>query len=347
MAKPTTSPDPPRIEIPNAGSTEQYWIDSTHADKMRFWAKRWYPTAASSSSGDDEAAGQDEVQPKSCTVFCHGFVEYSERYREIFKVWPSKGHEIVAFDQRGWGETAAATANPAKAYGYATWPLQFEDLENVVRQTRQRLDERWGKDAVPIFNMGQSMGGGIVLAFQTRSDAWKMANRTSSPSAEARDLVRGTIAVAPWLRLTEPPHPLLAWVGNNIMSKIPGMPWYVDLKGANICRDPVVAANFENDRFCQKKVYIKTIAGPLFGGPAIITRDYEHWPKDKPLLALHGTGDLVTDHLGTKQLVDNIASTDDKEFKQLDGFYHDILMEPGQDKIDAAQYIVDWIEKRC
>ncbi|KAN0060936.1 hypothetical protein ACQY0O_006670 [Thecaphora frezii] len=345
MAPPTTSPDPPHIDVPDAGHTEQFWLTSPHYDHTRFWVKRWYPISPpqpETTATDDEPT---PVQPKSCTVFCHGFVEYANRYREIFKLWPSHGHELVGFDQRGWGETAAAASNPAKAYGNATWPLQFEDLEFLIRQTRKRLDEKWGKDKVPIFTMGQSMGGGIVLAFQTRSDKWRKNNKTTAPSDEAKALVKGTIAVAPWLRLTEPPHWLLAWIGQHVLAKIPGMPWYVDLKGSGLSRDATVAANFENDRFCQKRVYIKTIAGPLFGGPAIVERDYVHWPAAQPVLIVHGDADLVTDYRASQQLVENIRSTEDKECKVMPGYYHDVLMEPNQDKIKAAEYIIGWVEK--
>ena len=151
---------PPEIDIPNPGESEQFWIETDYSYKTRFWAKRFYPT--------DAAAADQEVQPKATTIFVHGFVEYIDRYRNIFKLWPSKGHAIVGFDQRGWGNTCRSSSEPVKNYGNTTWPQQFQDLEFVIRHTRQRLDQRWGANKVPISLLGHSMGGAVGVLRASR-----------------------------------------------------------------------------------------------------------------------------------------------------------------------------------
>lgn len=326
---------PPELDVPNAGGSEQFWIDTDYSDKMRFWAKRFYPTEA----------GQ-EVQPKSTTIFVHGFVEYVDRYRNIFKLWPSKGHEILGFDQRGWGNTCRSSSEPVKNYGNTTWPQQFQDLEHVIRTTRQRLDQRWGANKVPIFLLGHSMGGGIVTAFHTRSDEWKQQHGGNAPSQEAKDMVAGVVACAPWLTLTKPPPWFVVWGATKILSLIPEMHWSVDLMGKNISRDPVVASNFENDPLSEKKVYLKAIQGPLQGGMDIVEKAYHHWPETKPLLAIHGTADLVTSHKGSQMLIDRVKASD-KTLKLFDGYYHDLLNEPGQDKVIVAEYVIGYVDQIC
>lgn len=320
---------PPEIEIAQPGKSEQFWIETDYSDRMKLWAKRFYPTDA----------GDNAVQPKACTIFVHGFVEYVDRYRNIFRLWPSKGHELVGFDQRGWGNTMHATSDPKKNYGNTTWPQQFQDLEYVIRQTRERLDKQWGANKVPIFLLGHSMGGGIVTAFHTRSDAWIKQHQGNGPSQEAKEMVAGVVACAPWLTLTKPPASLLVWAGTKLLSFFPEMPWNVALVGNEISRDKVVADNFENDPFSQKKVYLKAVQGPLAGGIDIVNEAYKHWPENKPLLVIHGTGDLVTSHKGSQMLVDRVKAKD-KTLKLFDGYYHDLLNEPGHDKVIVGEYVI-------
>ncbi|KAJ1018424.1 hypothetical protein NDA18_006578 [Ustilago nuda] len=325
---------PPEIDIPNAGKSEQFWIESDYSDKTRFWAKRFYPT--------DSAAGEEEIQPKATTIFIHGFVEYVDRYRNIFKLWPSKGHEMVGFDQRGWGNTWSNSADPSKNYGNTTWPQQFQDLEFVIRHTRERLDKRWGANKVPIFLLGHSMGGGIVTAFHTRSDEWIQQHGGNGPSQEAKEMVAGVVACAPWLTLTNPPPWFVVWGATKVLSLIPEMHWSVDLLGKNISRDPLVAHNFENDPLSEKKVYLKAIQGPLKGGMDIVEKAYKHWPVSKPLLVIHGTADLITSHKGSEMLVERVNAKD-KTLKLFDGYYHDLLNEPGQDKVVVGEYVINWL----
>ena len=118
------------------------------------------------------------------------------------------------------------------------------------------------------------------------------------------------------------------------------MPWKVDLKGSGISRDPVVADNYENDRFCQKSVHLKAIQGPLLGGTQMIEKDHKLWPTSKPLLILHGDADQVTHWSGSKDFHDRVAA-EDKELKIMEGYYHDTLNEPGEDKLVTANHIVE------
>ncbi|EST05327.1 hypothetical protein PSEUBRA_005597 [Kalmanozyma brasiliensis GHG001] len=325
---------PPEIDIPNPGKSEQFWIETDYSDKTRFWAKRFYPT--------DSSAGDEEIQPKATTIFVHGFVEYVDRYRNIFKLWPSKGHEILGFDQRGWGNTWRNSPKPDGNYGNTTWPQQFQDLEFVIRQTRQRLDQRWGANKVPIFLLGHSMGGGIVTAFHTRSEEWVKQHGGNGPTQEAKEMVAGVVASAPWLTLTKPPAWFIIWGASKLLALMPEIHWNVDLLGKNISRDPVVASNFENDPLSDKKVYLKAIQGPLQGGMDMVDKSHKNWPESKPYLIVHGTGDLITSHKGSQTIIERMQAKD-KTLKLFDGYYHDLLNEPGQDKVVVGEYVINWL----
>ncbi|PWN49061.1 alpha/beta-hydrolase [Violaceomyces palustris] len=349
---------PRKISVPNPGGVEQTWSTSPRDGQYRFYTKRWYPTSAQDPS--------QEIRPKATILFLHGFVEYIDRYREIFTYFPNQGIEVVAFDQRGWGETCLANLKGKANYGNTTWPQQFQDIQDILLQQRKRLDEKWGTTSttqdqpgrVEMFLVGQSMGGGLTCGFFTRPKEFPF-----QPSEEAKASIKGAIALAPWLKLTEEPNPLLVWVGNNILAKIPGMPWSVKLDGEALSRDPVVAQAMEKDPLCSKKVYLKAIQGPLKGGGEMVEKDYRNWRKGLPLLILHGTGDKVTSYKASVEMVEKLTGKaqtsssgskadvpvvieEDCEVKLFEGFYHDLLGEPEDDKIKVAQSMVEWILKR-
>jgi acylglycerol lipase len=78
----------------------------------------------------------------------------------------------------------------------------------------------------------------------------------------------------------------------------------------------------------------------------IVEKAYQHWPETKPLLAIHGTADLVTSHKGSQMLIDRVKASD-KTLKLFDGYYHDLLNEPGQDKVIVAEYVIGYVDQIC
>ncbi len=59
-----------------------------------------------------------------------------------------------------------------------------------------------------------------------------------------------------------------------------------------------------------------------------------------PLLAMHGTADLISSAEGSRLLFDKAASQD-KTLKLYDGFYHDIFNDTGHDRVWAD--VEKWI----
>jgi acylglycerol lipase len=76
----------------------------------------------------------------------------------------------------------------------------------------------------------------------------------------------------------------------------------------------------------------------------MVAAAYKYWPESKPLLLLHGTADLVTSPKGTEQFYERVNAKD-KTLKLYEGYLHDLLQEPGQDKVMVGEYIVDWLNK--
>ena len=158
------------------------------------------------------------VQTSATIVFVHGFIEYIDRYVEVFPLFAARGIEVVAYDQRGFGDTAIkANGGWAKHYTNTTWPQQFKDVKIIVEEQRRWIDEKY-KDRqtgkIPLFLVGHSMGGGISIAVMTRPQGSEQANDLAS----LKDHVDGVVGLSPWLTLTKVSHPSRALSPLNIYS---------------------------------------------------------------------------------------------------------------------------------
>ena len=83
-------------------------------------------------------------------IWIHGLGEHIDRYEHCFKVW-SKKLEIIAFDQRGFGETVRLTNSPlGNNYG---WETVINDVLYFAKKLK----------AKKIFIGGHSMGISILI----------------------------------------------------------------------------------------------------------------------------------------------------------------------------------------
>ena len=62
-----------------------------------------------------------------------------------------------------------------------------------------------------------------------------------------------------------------------------------------------------------------------------------------PMLVLHGSADGIADPAGSRTLFERVAS-EDKTLKLYDGFYHEILNEPGKEEVYGD--VLEWLTAR-
>ena len=141
-----TALGPPVLPVTDPGTTEEGTFQSSH-DDLTLYLKRWLPTGTTTSA----------TPPRAQVVFVHGFIEHYGRYDNIFSLFAQANIAVTAFDQRGFGRTWQKHPTPTKAHGNTTWKQQFEDIADLVRLERARIDEQFGKDTVPLFFLGHSM----------------------------------------------------------------------------------------------------------------------------------------------------------------------------------------------
>ncbi len=149
--------------------------------------------------------------PRAVILALHGFGDYSAAFRQPAAFWASQGVATFAYDQRGFG------GSPDTHY-WAGADAMAADAKAAIAILRRRYP------GVPVFLLGESMGGSVALAASTDADpADADGVILVSPAVWAHD-VMGTIArsalwvtklIAPGLWL-EAPRGLAIHPSDNI-----------------------------------------------------------------------------------------------------------------------------------
>jgi len=249
--------------------------------------------------------------PLALVVFIHGFLEHSGRYHQLAQTLSTAGYEVVTADLRGHGRSG----------GVRVWIRQFAeylaDLEEILRWARN------GREDLPLFLLGHSMGGLIASLWATQHPGRLTGLILSAPAAKIGRILPLAQFLAPLAAL------LLPWAR------------IVRLGAKGLSQDPQVVADFLADPL----VYHDRI--PVRTGYEILRAARQlcktaHLLYD-PLLILHGTADRVCSADGSQLLFEQ-AQAADKTLRLYPGFYHDLFHEPGAAQV--IDHVLQWLERR-
>jgi alpha-beta hydrolase superfamily lysophospholipase len=176
----------------------------------------------------------------------------------------------------------------------------------------------------PVFLMGHSMGGAIVTLYALRN----------SPK------VSGLVLSAPALKRPEDVPGIKVFFTKVTSFFAPRLALF-SLEDEDFSRDPKVVEDMKKDRLIYDGAAPVKTAKELLGAMSDIDDGMEQLKL--PVLLLHGTKDKLTNPDGSREL-DRRAASQDKTLKIYDGYYHDLLHEPGGGKV--AQDIHDWLDAR-
>jgi alpha-beta hydrolase superfamily lysophospholipase len=96
-------------------------------------------------------------RPKAVIVALHGMSDYSNAFAPPAKWLADRGIVTLAYDQRGFGQTD----HPGL---WAGGDMLRRDLSDAVAAARQKYPH------VPVFALGESMGGAVILSALASSD---------------------------------------------------------------------------------------------------------------------------------------------------------------------------------
>ncbi|KAF9345852.1 hypothetical protein BGX26_002671 [Mortierella sp. AD094] len=257
--------------------------------------------------------------PIASVVFVHGFGEHIARYDHVFVEFNKAGFQVSAFDQRGAGETGKRSNSFGVSGGYEK---SIPDITEALKR---------GKiDGLPLFLMGHSMGGGLVLNYDC--------------FGPLRTELSGLIASAPLIIAAAPTRPYsltVAFVG-ALARVVPWLRIPLHLPTKYISRDPEQVALYVSDPLIKGITTTRGLTDMLSNGHALLASRYKDITKDVPILICHGTADGLTDQPTSKEFADKIQ-VKDKEYKIYQGFYHELHNEPLNDRKVVIENYVKWL----
>ncbi|MGC9953631.1 MAG: lysophospholipase [Rhizomicrobium sp.] len=253
----------------------------------------------------------DAEHPRAIIVVLHGMSDYSNAFDMPAEWWASQGITTYAYDQRGFG----------KAPHTGIWPgakALREDLADCVDAVRER------NPGVPVFALGESMGGAVVL----------------SALADPRPpRVDGVILVAPavWSREDMPiPYRVMLWLTAHTM------PWMtVSGKGLKIWPSDNIEMlrKLSRDPLFQKRTRTDAVWG-LVDLMDVARKAPDHLGATPPILFLYGAKDQIIPRAPTEAVANELGQR--AEVHEYANGYHMLLRD--LDGPDIWKDVSAWVE---
>lgn len=222
-------------------------------------------------------------------VIVHGFGEHSGRYMNVVNQLVDKNFEVHIFDLRGHGRSEGKRGH------IKAWSDFRSDAGVFIEMVQQRSE-------LPVFLMGHSMGGLIVLEYVLHS-----------PNG-----LQGVIASGPTLAQVGV-SPVLIALSSILSYIVPGMTINTGLDATAISRDPAVVEAYRNDPL------VHSLGTPRLGAEmqAAMKWTMAHageWRE--PLLMLQGSEDRLVPAKVSREFFEHVPITD-KEYIEYQGGFHE------------------------
>lgn len=249
-------------------------------------------------------------ETRAVLAIVHGMGEHSGRYGNVVEALVPRGYAVHGFDLRGYGRS------PGQRGHVDSWSQYRDDTEAFLRAVGEAAP------GVPLFLMGHSMGGLIVLDYVLRRPGGLAGVIVSAPGLAPKGVAK-------------PSKVLLA----KLLTRLrPRLSLDVTLDAGGISRDPEVVEAYLKDPLVHAKGSVRWGTESL----AVIEWIKAH-PGDLqlPILMSHGTADRLVSAAGTRSFFEGVTFPD-KELRIYDGVYH----EPHND-LDHQRVVSDyagWIE---
>lgn len=254
----------------------------------------------------------DAAKPLAIVAALHGMSDYSQAFDLPGPWWAAHGVSVYAYDQRGFG--AAPNAGL-----WAGASVMRQDLDDFIEALHAKFP------AVPVYALGESMGGSVVL---------------TALASVRPPRVAGAILVAPavWSRADMPLlYRIVLW---GAAHTVPGM--HVSGEGLHIWATDNLAVlrKLAHDPLYQHSARVDQVYGLVDlmdrarGAPL-------HFSTDPPILLLYGGNDQVIPAAPTKAVAGELGAN--ATVIRYPNGYHMLLRDrEGEPRWND---VLSWIEK--
>ncbi|MCL7454981.1 MAG: lysophospholipase [Anaerolineae bacterium] len=268
------------------------------ADGLELYYQRWYP----------------DTEPRARIAILHGIGGHSGQstFTHLIDHLVPLGYTLYGLDLRGHGRSEGRRGS------VNSWEQYRSDLRLLLQMIKGT-----GSDQ-PVFLLGQSLGGLIVLEYALRYQ---------------RD-VQGVIAAAPALSVPNT-SPVLATLAKLLSPVLPHL---------------VISPNFDLSGFSRDPEEVqKLLDDPLTdprGSPrlAVETLSALEWTQahaadlQVPLLLIHGDADPIMPAEGSLAFFKSVK-IEDKALKLYEGGYHQAFIDSNREQVLAD--VAEWLDQHA
>ncbi len=252
--------------------------------------------------------------PVGQVVIVHGYGEHGDRYTRLAERLSSEGFSVWANDHRGHGRSEGPRGVVTQLGDAA------RDVDRVVEMARTAQPD------LPVFMFAHSMGGTIGLLYaldhQDKLAGLVLSSAAVSQGLEVprlqRQIIKAVARVAPRLPVNR-------------------------LQFEGISRDSEELRIYMEDPLVHKGAQpAKTVVE--------ILRAMTDVPSGVgqlhiPLLVIAGTDDPIVPAAGSRDIAERAGSSD-KQIIIYDGFVHELINEPPDDRERVTRDLIDWLRTR-
>ena len=249
---------------------------------------------------------------KFIIIAAHGMNEHGRAFEWPDQYWRSNGIVTYAFDQRGFGHS------PDRGIWPGTENLT-RDLTQFTRQIRAHHPD------LPIYLLGESMGGSVALLTASRRDL-----------VDIQGVILVAPAVAPWKELPLVPRASL-WLAAHII------PWFM-LTGEGLDLRPTDNIKLWREMSLDEDTIHGTRTDAIYGLVRLMDHTAQSVPKVQiPVLVLYGLRDEFVRQWMIDWLADHLPEGRFELVRYEDG-YHWLLRDVKPEKVHAT--ILKWMTAR-
>jgi alpha-beta hydrolase superfamily lysophospholipase len=260
-----------------------------------------------------------EGEPKAVILALHGMSDYSNAFDGPARQWAAAGITTLAFDQRGFG----SGPNPGL---WAGGDVMRADLSDFVAAARRRYPD------VPIFALGESMGGAVLLSALATAEAPRLDGVILvAPAVWSRGDMPLTYRAALFLAAHLLPGLILS---NNAASRVVTI-----VPSDNV---PMLRA-LARDPLFQKQTRADAVFGLVNLMDEARAAPEKLPPVIPPILLLTGARDQIIPHAATEGVIEALGAR--AEVRRYKEGYHMLLRDLEGPMVNKD--VADWVLARA
>jgi alpha-beta hydrolase superfamily lysophospholipase len=253
------------------------------------------------------------ISPHAILVSLHGLGDHSGLYPNLASHFPPRAIALYCYDMRGNGRSP----------GQRAYIRDWQEYRNDLHLFLARVREWVGESNTPLFLLGNSLGGLVVLEYALHH-----------PEGLA-----GVVAAAPPLGKLGVP-PILMSLGRAMSRVFPRFSLSVGMDLNGLARDPAVIEAVLADSHFHRRGTARLSTEVTAAIARVQRRAGE---LSVPLLILHGSADRMVPPEGSREFFSKVRGPD-RELREYPGAYHSLFAD-----LEHRQVLSDleqWIDAR-